>query len=111
MNNLAWLFLTSEDLGLRDPLRALTLARSAAIIQPKGFVLDTLATAYWANGFVEEAIAAEHQAVSADPGERQYYLRQIAKFSRQSYKNAIKMSEFGSADVGREEDRPVEGKQ
>lgn len=112
MNNLAWLFLTSEDLGLRDPLRALTLARSAAIIQPKkGFVLDTLATAYWANGFVEEAIAAEHQAVSADPGERQYYLRQIAKFSSQSYKNAINMSEFGNADADREEGRPVEGKQ
>ena len=30
MNNLAWLLLTSEDLGLRDPQRALTLASSAA---------------------------------------------------------------------------------
>jgi Zn-dependent protease with chaperone function len=111
MNNLAWLFLTSEDLGLRDPMRALTLARSAAIIQPKGFVLDTLATAYWANGFVEEAIAAEQQAVSADPDGRQYYLRQIAKFSNQSYKDAIKMPEFGDAGTDREEGRSVQEKQ
>ena len=53
-------------------------------------MLDTLATAYWANGFVEEAIAAEQQAASADPGERRYYLSQIAKFTNQSYKDAMK---------------------
>ena len=66
MNNLAWLLLTSENLSLRDPLQALTLARAAATLQPKGHVLDTLATAYWANGLVEEAVRTESQAAMVD---------------------------------------------
>jgi Zn-dependent protease with chaperone function len=103
MNNLAWLYLTSEDLGLRDPIRALTLARSAAILQHKGFVLDTLATAYWANGLVEEAITTEKQAAYADPDQQRYYLSQIDKFTNQTYKEAMKKPEADDRDLTREE--------
>ena len=106
MNNLAWLYLTSEDLGLRDPLRALTLARSAAIIQPRGFVLDTLATAYWANGFLEEAVDTEKQAAFADPGEQLYYLSQIQRFTSQTYKQAMQKTETGNTDQARDEKMP-----
>ena len=90
LNNIAWLLLTCEDTALRDPLRALTLARSAAVLQPRGFVLDTLGMAYWANGFIEEAVEAEKQAAATDPDEKQYYLNQIEKFSTESYKKAMK---------------------
>ena len=109
LNNLAWLYLTSEDLGLRDPMRALTLARSAAIIQPKGFVLDTLATAYWANGFVEEAVNTEKQAAFADPGERPYYLSQIARFTSQTYRQAMQGPATENMDQARdgEKNQPV----
>ncbi len=104
MNNLAWLYLTCEDHGLRDPMRALTLARSAAIIQPRGFVLDTLATAYWANGFVEEAVTTEKQAAFADPGDQSYYLGQIDRFTNQTYKQAMQQKpETGNTDQVREE--------
>jgi Zn-dependent protease with chaperone function len=89
MNNLAWLYLTTEDSGLRNPVRALNLARSAALIQPKGFVLDTLAMAYWANGFVTEAVAAEKEAAKTDPADESYYLGQIDKFINQTYKQAM----------------------
>ena len=90
MNNLAWLLLTSRDLSLRDPQRALTLARAAAAVEAKGHVLDTLAVAYWANGFTEEAIAGERQAIFADPGQRRYYQRQIERFTHQKYQDTLR---------------------
>jgi Zn-dependent protease with chaperone function len=110
MNKLAWLFLTSEDLGLRDPIQALTLARSAVLFQPnKGFILDTLATAYWANGFLEEAIATEKQAAQADQADRRYYLDQIVRFSHQTYKETIKQSNSSDAGRGREKNTTADG--
>ena len=99
MNNLAWLLLTSENLSLRDPLQALTLARTAAALQPKGHVLDTLATAYWANGMVEEAVRMERQAAMLDLPQRRFYQAQIARFLSQSYQESLQarktMSENG----------------
>ena len=82
-NNLAWLLLTARDHSLRDPARALHLARTAAMIMEKGFILDTLATAFWANGFVEEALAIELKAMRLDPENREYYRGQIARFRKQ----------------------------
>ncbi|GAB6192017.1 M48 family metallopeptidase [Desulfocastanea catecholica] len=89
MNNLAWLLLTSEDLSLRDPMQALTLARAAATLEPKGHVLDTLATAYWANGLAAEAVQTEKQAIAADPAQRRFYLAQINKFLNQTYEQSV----------------------
>lgn len=89
MNNLAWLLLTSEDLSLRDPGRALTLARAAAVILPRGFILDTLATAYWANGFVEEAVTTEKQAIFVDPDKSRYYKTQADRFLYESYSDEL----------------------
>jgi Zn-dependent protease with chaperone function len=85
LNNLAWLLLTAADQQLRDPQRALTLARSAAASKPLGSFLDTLATAYWANGFVDEAVAAEQQAMLADPPGRDYYQQQVKRFQDMRY--------------------------
>lgn len=85
LNNLAWLLLTSDDLKLRDPAKALDLARLAAMQIPAGHVLDTLATAYWANGFTEKAIETEQQALFVHPEEGHYYRKQIQKFSTREY--------------------------
>jgi predicted Zn-dependent protease len=98
LNNLAWLLLTCKDPSLRDPLRALTLARSAVLVQPRGYILDTLAEAYWANGFLQEAVSTEKKAALADPGQRQYYLAQINKFSKQTYKEAMKQPQTGDTN-------------
>ena len=89
MNNLAWLLLTSEDLSLRDPGKALTLARAAASLQPKGYILDTLATAYWANGLVEEAVETERQAAFTDPERLRFYEAQAHRFRQESYEEAV----------------------
>jgi len=89
MNNLAWLLLTSENLELRDPFRALTLARTAATLQPKGYILDTLATAFWANELVEEAVLAEKKAIAADMSQRRFYLSQILKFQSETYDDTV----------------------
>lgn len=80
-NNLAWLLLTAGDKTVRDPRRALTLARTAVTIKEQGYVLDTLALAFWANGFIEEALQAEAKAVVLDPENRRYYESQVEKFN------------------------------
>jgi Zn-dependent protease with chaperone function len=85
-NNLAWLLLTAKDKSLRDPVRALTLARTAVLLKEKGFILDTLASAYFANGLAEEAMAIELKAMRLDPENAAYYRRQLEKFSKQAGK-------------------------
>jgi Zn-dependent protease with chaperone function len=79
-NNLAWLLLTAKEQRLRDPERALTLARTAALLKDQGYIFDTLATAYWANGLVEEALIAEVKALRLDPDNRLYYQEQMERF-------------------------------
>ena len=87
LNNLAWLLLTSEDSTLRDPLRALILAQRAVLRNSKAHVLDTLATAYWANGLVEEAIRTEMEALSGATSQREFYREQIEKFRTEKYQS------------------------
>jgi len=89
MNNFAWLLLTSANLELRDPLKALTLARGAVTMMEKGYVLDTLATAYWANGLVEEAVHTERRAADLDPAKRRFYQAQIDRFVALSYEDSL----------------------
>lgn len=85
-NNLAWLLLTAQDKSIRNPQRALTLARAAKSFKDRGYILDTLATAYWANGLIEEALVTEAKALHLDPENRAYYQSQIEKFSRQRWR-------------------------
>lgn len=84
-NNLAWLLLTAKEPQLRDPERALTLARTAAMLKEQGYIFDTLATAYWANGLVEEALIAEIKALRMDPDNRLYYQGQMERFRNERW--------------------------
>ncbi len=84
-NNFAWLLLTATDKSLRDPVRALTLARTAAIMQEEGFILDTLAHALWANSLIEEAIATIINAAQVDPANKKYYHSQLKRFITSSW--------------------------
>ena len=87
-NNLAWLLLTAHDPKVRDAGRALTLAEGAALAREHGHILDTLATAYWANGLVEEALATQARAVRLDPRNRAYYLKQMETFRTRTWGEA-----------------------
>lgn len=81
LNNLAWLLLTADDPRVRDPKRALTLAKQAVIIQPSAHILDSLALAYWSNGFPEQAILAEKRAIAQQPHNIEYYVLQLKKYT------------------------------
>ena len=85
LNNLAWLLLTTENDGLRNPARALKHALVAASMAPEGFVLDTLATAYWANDMVKLALDVQSVAIKKDPEKEDYYRLRMELFQRQSY--------------------------
>ncbi|MBM9537313.1 M48 family metallopeptidase [Desulfobulbus alkaliphilus] len=88
-NNLAWLLLTAQDRNLRDRERALTLARTASLLKEHGYVLDTLATAYWANGLLAEALATQEMAIRIDPENRGYYLEQMEKFRQVQWEDDL----------------------
>lgn len=85
LNNLAWLLLTAQDPAVLNPPRALRLAQQAALISQSAHVLDTLATAYWANGQREKAIAVEKEALERAKGNAQFYLGQIERFRTGDY--------------------------
>lgn len=84
-NNLAWLLLTARDESLRDPGRALRLAEKAAGLKGEGYILDTLAEAYWANNMPEDAVAVEIDAMRTDPENARYYRQQIRKFNSRKW--------------------------
>lgn len=84
-NNLAWLLLTAGDKSLRDSALALTLARRAALVSEEGYILDTLATALWANGFVEEAMLMALKAIRVDPANAAFYRRQMKLFATEQW--------------------------
>ncbi len=87
LNNLAWLLLTSADPEIRDPQRALSLARLAAELAPVPHVLDTLATAYWAIGDVDEAIETETRALEMDTSQAPFYRLQLERFRTERYRS------------------------
>ncbi len=84
-NNLAWLLLTAEDTSLRNPDEALRLALSAARFVERGYILDTLATALWANGQVKQAVNTEKKAATIDPDNFAYYQTRIERFKTESW--------------------------
>ncbi|MCL2457660.1 MAG: M48 family metalloprotease [Desulfobulbus sp.] len=84
-NNLAWLLTTAQDKDVRDPKRALSLAHTAALLKERGYILDTLATAYWANGLIEAAVVTEFRAIRLDPDNKAYYQGQLERFRRQRW--------------------------
>ena len=80
LNNLAWFYATCEDTSLRDPQRALLLAKTAIELDRSAHVYDTLAESYFVNGLSAEAIEAGEQALKLAKGNRIYYKKQLDKF-------------------------------
>lgn len=80
LNNLAWLYATCEQAGLRRPEKALALARYAAAMKSVPHILDTLAESYYANGFYNEAVETIKRVLVMQPEDRAYYESQLKKF-------------------------------
>lgn len=68
-NDLAWLYLTTDDPKLRNPQKALPLAQKAVALSDSrdGHELDTLAHAYFQLGNLDEAVKAETSAAALEP--------------------------------------------
>ena len=80
LNNLAWLYAAVDDLSLRDNKKALALAQKAASIIREPHILDTLAEAYFINGYTDEALKIIEEAIDLKPDDLVYYHRQKQKF-------------------------------
>jgi tetratricopeptide (TPR) repeat protein len=86
LNNLAWLFVTCPEPGLRNEARALTLAKKAVALERSAIYLDTLAEAYYANGFIHSAIKTIKEAEKAATRNKGYYKKQLKRFLAGSVK-------------------------
>ena len=82
LNNLAWLYIKSEDPDFRRPKEALLMAMEAARIKPEPFILDTLAECLFQNGYTSQALNAEKEALEKAHRNRNYYKRQMERFKK-----------------------------
>ena len=80
LNNLAWLYATSDDLSYRNSKRALKLSKKAATLLKAPHILDTLAESYFINGKYEKAISTELRALELVKNNRSHYNKQLHKF-------------------------------
>ena len=79
-NNLAWYLATAPYEELRDPSRAIHLAKRAVELEPSPMYLDTLAEAYYANGQYDKAVKVIEEAISNAKERRDYYEGQLKKY-------------------------------
>jgi len=79
-NNLAWYLATAPYEKLRDPLRAIQLAKRAVELEPSPMYLDTLAEAYYANGQYDKAVRIIEKAISNAKERKDYYGGQLRKY-------------------------------
>ncbi|MBI4776503.1 MAG: M48 family metalloprotease [Deltaproteobacteria bacterium] len=82
LNNLAWLYATSEDPAFSKPKEALDLAEKAARLKPAPHILDTLAESYYRNGRFDEAVLQAEDILRLPLEDRSYFEEQLAKFRR-----------------------------
>jgi hypothetical protein len=95
LNDLAWLYLTSDDTSLRNPQRGLDLALRALAVNRAPAILDTAAEARFQTGQPEEAAKLEREALDSLPKfsgmeDRQFLTtlqRQLEKFENAAKTN------------------------
>ena len=81
-NNLAWYLATAPYPELRDPPRAIILAKHAVEMEPSAMFLDTLAEAYYANGETRKAVRVIKKAIAIAKERREYYEGQLEKYKK-----------------------------
>jgi Zn-dependent protease with chaperone function len=82
LNNLAWLYATCDQKELRNPKKSLILAKKAAELESKHYILDTLAEAYYVNGYYEQAIRLAEKVLTMDLKNPDHYQKQLKKFKQ-----------------------------
>ena len=83
LNNLAWLYATSEDRQLRNNAKAYEYALKAIEISRAAYILDTYAEACLVNGFCNKAINASKEALEkAGIDKKEYFKKQYLKMKQ-----------------------------
>jgi len=89
LNNLAWLLATTSDRSIRDTVSAVQMATRAVELsrETNPDYLDTLSSAYFANGQSDKALTAEQKALALRPEDKRYLqavnnYRQIAEAAK-----------------------------
>ncbi len=82
LNNLAWLYATARDPRIRNPVRALELAKAAAGFLEEPHILDTLAESFYVNGQYANALATAQRALRLARENRSYYQEQVERFRK-----------------------------
>jgi len=98
LNNLAWLYATSEDENIKKPKEALKLSLLAARIDPQPHILDTLAESYFINGYYKEAVDTIRLAIAKKPENISYYKRQLEKFKDSLQRNEDREKKLQSGE-------------
>ncbi|MBW1941067.1 MAG: tetratricopeptide repeat protein, partial [Deltaproteobacteria bacterium] len=80
LNNLAWIYATCESKKIRDPKRAVLLAKRALELEESPHILDTLAESYYAVGNHNKAMETGKRALDLAAEDRIYYQKQLKKF-------------------------------
>ena len=80
LNNLAWLYATSQDSKFFKPKEALSLAQVAATLKPDPVIWDTLAEAYLVNDRPDLSFRIMEEVLAGDPDNREYFEGQKARF-------------------------------
>ncbi|MBU1055344.1 MAG: M48 family metalloprotease [Proteobacteria bacterium] len=81
LNNLAWLYATCEDKNIRNANLAIIYAEAAVKKEKAPHTLDTLAQSYFVAGRYKDAVEAGRKALSMAGKDKQYYEKQLAKFT------------------------------
>jgi predicted Zn-dependent protease len=89
LNNLAWLLLTAEDESLRDPKRALKLAKDSVEMREAAHTMDTLAEAYYQNHMYLEAVKTSKRALELATENSSYFKKQYEKMEEALQKNGF----------------------
>ena len=79
LNNLAWLYLSTEDERFKKVNEALVMAKRAVVLNASSENLDTLAEAYFQKKEYQKALRAIEYALDRDRGNRDYFKKQKKK--------------------------------
>jgi TPR repeat protein len=85
LNNLAWIYITSENDKIQNTEKGIKLAEKAADLTDlqKSYLLDTLAEGYFRNRNFEKACIYAKKAYENAEENKEYYQDQLAKICKQ----------------------------
>jgi len=80
LNNLAWILATDPHSSKNQKQEALVMAKRAVEKERNSTYLDTLAEAYFVNGYFKLAVETATEALNSAKDNREYYIKQLEKF-------------------------------